>query len=224
MELSPMEVIFLFLGGLGIFLYGIKMMGDGLQAAAGDRLREILNRMTSNLLLDVLARIIDTWLIQSSSCTTVIKIGLVSAGFITLRQAIGVIMGANIGTTITAFLIGLDIGEYSLPILALGAFMIFFLGNHPKVTNFGRVLFGFGALFYGLDLMSQGVKPLANLEAFTNMMLTMSDNPILGVGVGALMTVIVQSSSARSEERRVGKECRCVGGREECTGDSGRVR
>lgn len=196
MELSPMEVIFLFLGGLGIFLYGIKMMGDGLQAAAGDRLREILNRMTSNPLLGVLAGIIVTGLIQSSSGTTVITIGLVSAGFMTLRQAIGVIMGANIGTTITAFLIGLDIGEYSLPILALGAFMIFFLGNRPKITNYGRVLFGFGALFYGLDLMSQGVKPLANLESFTNMMLTMSDNPVLGVGVGALMTVIVQSSSA----------------------------
>ncbi|AKG72946.1 Na/Pi cotransporter family protein [Salinicoccus halodurans] len=196
MELSPMEVIFLFLGGLGIFLYGIKMMGDGLQAAAGDRLREILNRMTSNPLLGVLAGIIVTGLIQSSSGTTVITIGLVSAGFMTLRQAIGVIMGANIGTTITAFLIGLDIGEYSLPILALGTFMIFFLGNRPKAINLGRVLFGFGALFYGLDLMSQGVKPLANLEAFTDMMLTMSHNPILGVAVGAIMTVIVQSSSA----------------------------
>lgn len=196
MELSPMEVIFLFLGGLGIFLYGIKMMGDGLQAAAGDRLREILNRMTSNPLLGVLAGIIVTGLIQSSSGTTVITIGLVSAGFMTLRQAIGVIMGANIGTTITAFLIGLDIGEYSLPILALGTFMIFFLGNRPKAINLGRVLFGFGALFYGLDLMSQGVKPLANLEAFTDMMLTMAHNPILGVAVGAIMTVIVQSSSA----------------------------
>src|SRR5699024_5939664 len=122
MELSPMEVIFLFFGGLGIFLYGIKLMGDGLQSAAGVRLRVILNRMTSNPLLRVLAGIIVTGLIQSSCGTTVITIGLVSAGFMTLRQAIGVIMGANIGTTITAFLIGLDIGEYSLPILALGAF------------------------------------------------------------------------------------------------------
>src|SRR5699024_8292439 len=196
MKLSPMEVIFLFVSGRGICRDGIKMMGEGVEAAAVDGIRTILNRMTSNTGLGVLAGIIVTGLSQSSSGTTVITLGLVSAGFMTLRQAIGVIMRANIGTTITAFLIGLDIGEYSLPILALGAFMIFFLGNHPKVTNFGRVLFGFGALFYGLDLMSQGVKPLANLEAFTNMMLTMSDNPILGVGVGALMTVIVQSSSA----------------------------
>ncbi len=196
MELSPMEVIFLFLGGLGIFLFGIKMMGDGLQAAAGDRLREILNRLTSNPLLGVLAGIIVTGLVQSSSGATVITIGLVSAGFMTLRQAIGVIMGANIGTTITAFLIGLDIGEYSLPILALGAFMIFFLGNRPQPNNIGRVLFGFGALFYGLDLMGQGVKPLANLQVFTDLMLTLSHNPILGVAVGAVMTMIVQSSSA----------------------------
>ncbi|WP_411843235.1 Na/Pi cotransporter family protein [Salinicoccus sp. HZC-1] len=196
MELSPMEVIFLFLGGLGIFLFGIKMMGDGLQAAAGDRLREILNRMTSNPIKGIIAGIIVTVLIQSSSGTTVITIGLVSAGFMTLRQSIGVIMGANIGTTVTAFIIGLDIGEYSLPILALGAFMIFFLGNRPQIHNIGRVLFGFGALFYGLELMGQGVKPLADLESFSNLMLNMSDNSFLGLATGTLLTVVVQSSSA----------------------------
>src|SRR5699024_10879973 len=196
MELSPMEVIFLFLGGLGIFLYGLKMMGDGLQAAAGDRLREILNRMTSNPLLGVLAGIIVTILIQSSSGTTAITIGLVSAGFMTLRQSIGVIMGANIGTTVTAFIIGLDIGAYSLPILAVGAFMIFFLGSRPQANNLGRVLFGFGALFYGLELMGDGVKPLADLESFSNLMLDVSHNPLLGVAVGTVLTVIVQSSSA----------------------------
>ncbi|KKK33463.1 Na/Pi cotransporter [Salinicoccus sediminis] len=196
MELSPMEVIFLFLGGLGIFLYGLKMMGDGLQAAAGDRLREILNRMTSNPLLGVLAGIIVTILIQSSSGTTAITIGLVSAGFMTLRQSIGVIMGANIGTTVTAFIIGLDIGAYSLPILALGAFMIFFLGSRPQANNLGRVLFGFGALFYGLELMGDGVKPLADLESFSNLMLDVSHNPLLGIAVGTVLTVIVQSSSA----------------------------
>lgn len=105
-------------------------------------------------------------------------------------------MGANIGTTVTAFIIGLDIGAYSLPILALGAFMIFFLGNRPQIHNLGRVLFGFGALFYGLELMGDGVKPLADLESFSNLMLDVSHNPILGVGVGTLLTVIVQSSSA----------------------------
>ena len=196
MELSPMEVIFLFLGGLGIFLYGIKQMGDGLQASAGDRLREILNRMTSNPLKGILAGIIVTILIQTSTGTTVLTIGLVSAGFMTLRQSIGVIMGANIGTTVTAFIIGLKIGDYALPILALGAFLIFFLKSSPKAYNIGRVLFGFGALFYGLDLMGQGMKPLADYQWFTDLMVNMSTNPFLGVVVGTTLTVIVQSSSA----------------------------
>ena len=195
MSLSPTEVLFMFLGGLGIFLYGIKQMGDGLQAAAGDRLREILNRMTSNPIKGVIAGIAVTALIQSSSGTTAITIGLVSAGFLSLRQAIGIILGANIGTTVTAFIIGLDIGAYSLPILAIGSFMLFFF-NNQQVVNIGRILFGFGALFYGLELMGDGVKPLADLEDFQNLMLAMSDNSFLGLGVGILLTVIVQSSSA----------------------------
>ena len=195
MSLSPTEVLFMFLGGLGIFLYGIKQMGDGLQAAAGDRLREILNRMTSNPIKGVIAGIAVTALIQSSSGTTAITIGLVSAGFLSLRQAIGIILGANIGTTVTAFIIGLDIGAYSLPILAIGSFMLFFF-NNQQVVNIGRILFGFGALFYGLELMGDGVKPLADLEYFQNLMLAMSDNSFLGLGLGILLTVIVQSSSA----------------------------
>ncbi|MCD2138048.1 Na/Pi cotransporter family protein [Salinicoccus halitifaciens] len=195
MELNPMEVLFMFLGGLGIFLYGIKSMGDGLQAAAGDRLREILNRMTTNPFLGVLAGIIITALLQSSSGTTAITIGLVSAGFMTLRQAIGVIMGANIGTTITAFVIGLDIGAYSLPILAFGVILLFFF-KAPKINNYGRIIFGFGALFYGLELMGDGVRPLADLQGFSDLMLMLSDNPILGFAVGTVLTVIVQSSSA----------------------------
>ena len=195
MSLSPTEVLFMFLGGLGIFLYGIKQMGDGLQAAAGDRLREILNRMTSNPIKGVIAGIAVTALIQSSSGTTAITIGLVSAGFLSLRQAIGIILGANIGTTVTAFIIGLDIGAYSLPILAVGSFMLFLFKNQ-QVVNIGRILFGFGALFYGLELMGDGVKPLADLEYFQNLMLAMSDNSFLGLGVGILLTVIVQSSSA----------------------------
>ncbi|MFB9860540.1 Na/Pi cotransporter family protein [Salinicoccus siamensis] len=196
MELSPVEVIFLFAGGLGIFLYGIKQMGDGLQASAGDRLREILNRMTSNPIKGILAGIIVTILIQTSTGTTVLTIGLVSAGFMTLRQSIGVIMGANIGTTVTAFIIGLKIGDYALPILAVGAFLIFFLKNNPKAHNIGRILFGFGALFYGLDLMGQGMKPLAEYPWFTDLMIDMSSNSLLGITVGTVLTVIVQSSSA----------------------------
>lgn len=195
MEINVQEMLFQFLGGLGIFLYGIKQMGDGLQASAGDRLREILDRFTTNPLMGVLAGIIVTILIQSSSGTTVITVGLVSAGFMTLRQAIGVIMGANIGTTVTAFIIGIDIGEYALPIIALGSMMIFFFKG-KKTTNYGRIVFGFGALFYGLELMSGGMKPLRSLEAFHDLTVSMASNPILGVVVGTIFTVIVQSSSA----------------------------
>lgn len=195
MDSSVMEIIFTFIGGLGIFLYGIKQMGDGLQAAAGDRLRNILNTFTSNPIMGVLAGMIVTILIQSSSGTTVITIGLVSAGFMTMHQAIGVVMGANIGTTVTAFIIGIDIGAYALPILAIGAFLIFFIQKR-KVKNIGMILFGFGALFYGLELMSGAVKPLADLEGFKQLMLDMSSNPIYGLIAGTILTVVIQSSSA----------------------------
>lgn len=195
MNSFAMEILFTFIGGLGIFLYGIKQMGDGLQASAGDRLRSILNRVTSNPVMGVIAGMVVTILIQSSSGTTVITIGLVTAGFMTMRQAIGVIMGANIGTTVTAFIIGIDIGAYALPILAIGAFLIFFI-HKRKVKNIGMILFGFGALFYGLELMSSAVKPLANLDGFNKIMLDMSSNPILGLLAGTFLTVVIQSSSA----------------------------
>jgi phosphate:Na+ symporter len=195
LELNIQEMIFQFVGGLGIFLFGIKFMGEGLQKAAGDRLRDILDRFTSNPLMGVLAGMLVTILIQSSSGTTALTVGLVSAGFMTLRQAIGVIMGANIGTTVTAFIIGIEIDEYALPIIALGSACIFFFKNQ-KVHHLGQVLFGFGALFFGLDLMSHGMKPLRALEAFHDLTVSMSANPILGVLVGTIFTVIVQSSSA----------------------------
>ncbi|WP_050180867.1 Na/Pi cotransporter family protein [Domibacillus robiginosus] len=195
MDINIQEMLFQFFGGLGIFLYGIKQMGDGLQASAGDRLRDILDRFTTNPLMGVLAGILVTVLIQSSSGTTVITVGLVSAGFMTLRQAIGVIMGANIGTTITAFIIGIDIGEYALPVIALGSILIFFFKN-KKTSNIGRIVFGFGSLFYGLELMSGGMKPLRSLESFHDLTVSMASSPILGVVVGTLFTVIVQSSSA----------------------------
>lgn len=195
MEINVQEMLFQFLGGLGIFLYGIKLMGDGLQQSAGDRLRDILDRFTTNPLMGVLAGILVTILIQSSSATTVITVGLVSAGFMTLRQAIGVIMGANIGTTVTAFVIGIDVGEYALPILALGAVFIFFFKG-KKIHNMGMILFGFGSLFFGLELMSDGMKPLRSLETFHDLTVSMSSSPVLGVVVGTVFTVIVQSSSA----------------------------
>jgi len=194
-ELNWQEMLFEFFGGLGIFLFAIKYMGDGLQKAAGDRLRDILDRYTTNPFMGVLVGIIVTVLIQSSSGTTVITVGLVSAGFMNLRQAIGVIMGANIGTTITAFIIGFDVGAYALPIMAVGAFLIFFFKTN-KVQNIGEVIFGFGGLFLGLELMSGGMKPLREMTAFSDFTLSMSEHPILGVIAGTLFTLIVQSSSA----------------------------
>ncbi|WP_410489386.1 Na/Pi cotransporter family protein [Bacillus sp. DTU_2020_1000418_1_SI_GHA_SEK_038] len=188
-------MLFEFLGGLGIFLFGLKYMGDGLQKSAGDRLRDLLDRFTTNPVMGVLTGILVTIAIQSSSATTVITVGLVSAGFMTLRQAIGVIMGANIGTTVTAFIIGIDVGAYALPIIAAGAILLFFFKN-KKVHNFGQIVFGFGALFYGLELMSAGMKPLRALESFHELTVNLSANPILGVIVGTVFTVIVQSSSA----------------------------
>ena len=194
-SIDVQTIIFEFIGGLGIFLLGIKYMGEGLQKSAGDRLRDILDKFTSNPFLGVLAGILVTVLIQSSSGTTVLTVALVNAGFMTLRQAIGVIMGANIGTTITAFIIGFNIGEYSLPIIAIGCFLLFFFKNQ-KVNVIGQTIFGFGSLFFGLKLMGNGMAPLSSLEFFHDLTLNMSDNPILGLVIGTVFTLIVQSSSA----------------------------
>ncbi|WP_404453451.1 Na/Pi cotransporter family protein [Oceanobacillus kapialis] len=195
MEIDLQTLIFEFIGGLGIFLLGIKYMGEGLQKSAGDRLRNILDKFTSNPFMGVLAGIIVTILIQSSSGTTVLTVGLVNAGFMTFRQAIGVIMGANIGTTVTAFIIGIDIGEYALPIIAIGCFLLFFFKN-TLVNAVGQTVFGFGALFFGLELMSSGMSPLRTLDSFQQLTVNMSESPILGVVIGTVFTLIVQSSSA----------------------------
>ncbi|MBO1003510.1 Na/Pi cotransporter family protein [Pseudogracilibacillus auburnensis] len=189
------SILFEFIGGLGIFLLGIKYMGEGLQKSAGDKLRDILDKFTSNPFLGVLAGALVTVLIQSSSGTTVLTVALVNAGFMTLRQAIGVIMGANIGTTVTAFIIGLNISEYSLPIIAIGCFLLFFF-NNQKINILGQAIFGFGSLFFGLKLMSNGMAPLRELEFFHELTVNMSDNPILGVVIGTVFTLVVQSSSA----------------------------
>lgn len=170
-------------------------MGDGLQKTAGDRLRDILDKFTTNPFLGVLSGILVTILIQSSSGTTVLTVAFVNAGFMTLRQAIGVIMGANIGTTVTAFIIGFNIGEYSLPIIAAGAFLLFFF-DKEKTNAIGQAIFGFGALFLGLDLMGTAMAPLSTLDSFHQLTLDMSTNPILGVVIGTVLTLVVQSSSA----------------------------
>ena len=184
------QMAFTFLGGLGLFLFCIKYMGDGLQIAAGDRLKYILDKYTTSPFLGVLVGIFVTALIQSSSGTSVITIGLVGAGLLTLRQAIGIIMGANIGTTITTFIIGFNISAYALPILFIGAFCLFL------VNNVGRILFGFGGVFFSLTLMSGAMAPLKYLPAFKDVMVSLSGNPVLGVFIGTTITVLVQASSA----------------------------
>ena len=193
--MSYQEMLFSFLGGLGIFLFGIKYMGDGLQKAAGDRLREVLNKFTSTPLRAVLAGIIVTGLIQSSSGTTVLTVGLVSAGFMSLRQAIGVIMGANVGTTVTAFIIGFNLSAYALPIIGIGAILLFFT-KRKLFQNSGQILFGFGCLFFGLKLMGTSMEPLKDLPQFNDLMISVSHHPVLGVFIGTLLTMVLQSSSA----------------------------
>lgn len=195
MDLSIQEIIFLALGGLGIFLFGIKYMSEGLQKTAGDRMRIFLEKGTKTPVRGVITGALVTGLIQSSSGTTVLTVGLVNAGLLNLRQAIGVIMGANIGTTMTAYLIGFKLEKYALPIIALGCILLFFFKN-KKVTNVGQVIFGFGMLFYGLDLMGTGLKPLKDLDIFLGLMGDVDNNALLGVAIGTIFTVIVQSSSA----------------------------
>lgn len=193
--ISVQETLFLFLGGLGIFLFGIKYMGDGLEKAAGHRLRAIIDRLTTNPLMGVVAGILTTVILQTSSGTTVLVVGFVNAGLMSLRQAIGVIMGANIGTTTTGFIIGFKVEEFALPIIALGAIMLFFIKNE-QMRHIGQIVFGFGMLFYGLKTMGTGLNPLKDLEVFRDLMLTLGQHPLLGVVVGTVFTVIVQSSSA----------------------------
>jgi len=189
------QVIFYAFGGLGIFLFGIKYMSEGLQNTAGDRLRTFLEKGTKTPVRGVITGALVTALIQSSSGTTVLAVGLVNAGLLSLRQAIGVIMGANIGTTMTAYLIGFKLEKYALPIIAVGVLMLFFIKN-KKIANLGQILFGFGMLFYGMDIMGKGLKPLKDLDIFLNMMANIEHNTLLGVAIGTVFTVIVQSSSA----------------------------
>ena len=190
-----MELLFYCLGGLGMFLFSMKCMSDGLQALAGDKLRDILEAGTKTPIRGVLTGTLVTGLIQSSAATTVLAIGLVNARLMSLRQAIGVIMGANIGTTVTAFLIGFKLSDYALPIVFVGAALLFFC-KKEKLVHLGTVILGFGLLFYGMDVMGQGLKPLAGFPQFTALMLFVEDNTLLGVGVGALLTAAIQSSSA----------------------------
>ena len=190
-----MEILFLTVGGLALFLYGIRLMSDGLQMIAGDRLRKILEKGTKTPLRGVLTGVIVTAMIQSSSGTSVIAVGLVNAKLLTLKQAIGIIMGANIGTTVTAYLIGFSLTDYALPTIFVGALMYLFAKN-SKTNYIGQAILGFGLLFYGMDVMGSGLKPLAYTETFTNLMTQVDNNSLVGVLIGLGMTAVVQSSSA----------------------------
>ncbi|MGL4589477.1 MAG: Na/Pi cotransporter family protein [Mycoplasmatales bacterium] len=194
-EFFTQENVFYLVGGLGVFLFGIKLMGDALKAIAGDGLRELINRFTSNKYMAVLVGIGATVVIQSSSGTSALAISLVRAGLMSLGQAIGVIMGANIGTTVTAFLLGISVKNYALPIIFVGA-IIYMFAQKRKTSLLGQIIFGFGLLFHGMVLMEDPLMVLSKTEEFANTMATVATNPLLGVFIGTVLTMIVQSSSA----------------------------
>ena len=189
-----MNIILPVMGGLGLLLYGMNLMGAGLQKIAGNKLKRLIEVLTNNRLLGVLVGTIVTIVIQSSSATTVMVIGFVNAGLMSLTQAVGVIMGANIGTTITAQIIAFNITDYAPIAIALGVTM-WLVASKKKSKDLAEILIGFGILFIGMDMMSGGLKPLAELEAFSNILISL-ENPVLGMLVGIGLTTLLQSSSA----------------------------
>ena len=182
------------LGGLALFLYGMQMMSTGLEAAAGNRMKSILEKLTSNRVKGVLVGAAITAVIQSSSATTVMVVGFVNSGLMTLKQAVWVIMGANIGTTITGQLIALDIGAIA-PLFAIAGVGAIMFIKSEKVHHISSIFAGLGILFMGMDMMGAAMSPLKESEAFISLM-TKFDNPLLGILVGALFTAVIQSSSA----------------------------
>jgi len=193
------DMVFHLIGGLGIFLFGMKSMSDGLQAIAGGTLRRLISMVTNNRIMAVIAGIGVTCLVQSSSITTVMAVGFVNSGFMMLNQAMGVILGANIGTTITGWILVLKVGKYGLPILGIGVFFYLFSKNE-KIKYIALTVLGIGMIFFGLELMKNGFKPLRGMEEFKNWFLAFNADTYLGVlktaAIGCLLTVIVQSSSA----------------------------
>lgn len=182
------------LGGLALFLYGMQMMSTGLEAAAGNKMKTILEKLTANRFVGVLVGALITAIIQSSSATTVMVVGFVNSGMMTLNQAIWIIMGANIGTTITGQLIALDVGEIAPLVAFLGVAAVVFLKNE-KVKHVGEIMAGLGILFIGMDMMGAAMKPLADSASFVGL-LTTFENPVLGIAAGAIFTALIQSSSA----------------------------
>lgn len=202
MSISDIEMLFKFIGGLGMFLYGMNVMADGLQKSAGGKMKHLLGVLTSHRLLGVLVGALVTAVIQSSSATTVMVVGFVNASILNLTQAVGVIMGANIGTTITAWLVSMSEWgailkpEFFAPVLiGVGAFILLF-SKKEKFRQVAEILIGFGVLFIGLSFMSGAIKPYRDAPIFSIAFQTLGKNPILGVLTGAVVTAVIQSSSA----------------------------
>ena len=192
---DTIQTIFGLFGGLAIFIYGMNQMSECLQKAAGEKMKTILALLTKNPILGVLAGALTTAVLQSSSATTVMAIGFVSAGLMNLPQAISIIFGANIGTTMTAQIIAFKISDYIYVFIFVG-FLISFIAKAEKTKNIGQTLFAFGLLFLGIETMGDVMKPLASSPLFTNLIGRVADIPILGLVVGTFMTLVIQSSSA----------------------------
>jgi len=195
MNIEAFKIALQLFGGLCLFIYGMNFMSDGLQKAAGEKMKSILAMLTRNVFVGVLAGAAATAVLQSSGAVTVMVIGFVAANLMNLKQAISIIMGANIGTCVTAQLVAFQIGDFSWAFVIIG-FIMYFVGKREKIVDFGQAIFAFGILFSGLNIMSAAMKPLAQSEMFAELMLKVADVPVLGIIVGAVMTTVVQSSSA----------------------------
>jgi phosphate:Na+ symporter len=182
------------LGGLAMFLFGMEQMSEGLKAAAGDKLRDVLARLTKNRVMGAVTGAFVTAVLNSSSVTTVLVVGFISAGFMTLVQSVGVIMGANIGSTFTAQIVAFNVTQYALVMVAIGFFMLF-TAKQDKTRYYGAMLMGLGLVFYGMGVMGEAMTPLRSYQPFLDLMIRM-ENPLLGILVGAVFTGLVQSSAA----------------------------
>lgn len=200
--MDNISMLFMFIGGLGMFLYGMHVMAEGLQHFAGGRMQKLMGFLTKNKLMAILAGTLVTAVIQSSSATTVMVVGFVNAGMMNLAQAVGVIMGANVGTTITAWMVSMsEWGSFLNPefyaplLLGIGAFIVLFVKSDRK-KQVGEILIGFSVLFIGLSFMSDAIKPYRDAPIFAQAFQVLGKNPFLGILTGAVVTAIIQSSSA----------------------------
>ena len=190
-----LSLIFGIIGGLGLFLFGMRQLSEGLQKIAGNKIHQILEALSKNPLKGIATGTVITAILQSSSATSVITIGFANAGLLNLKQAMSIIFGANIGTTVTAQIISFQIHEYMLPAIGIG-FVINAFAKRKVYQYIGSVLLGFGLLFLGLSIMSSALNPLKSNPFFVNLLIDVSDKPLLGILIATAVTAIIQSSSA----------------------------